>query len=301
MLCEISSHGNLFTTWAALAVIGFLLAGAMSAVLFRLSYWKPAFERWQRKTNPEYPDPLMVRREVLMFAKGVAIAVMPAALALWLVHTGWSKAYCGLGDYGWGYLVFSFFAVWIGSDFLEFLYHRFGHLQRRMWREHKGHHVYHNPTPFSVIADDWTDQFCRALPLLLFPLVMPINIDLLFLTFALFFYGYGAYLHWGHEWSWLTPHQAWINTSYHHYIHHARSTFAKPYHTGFFFKLWDDLFGSRWQPEVCECASCSIGRGERTREAFERVAKPDYSVLLDPSFWLSPPSPRRAEERPAVA
>jgi hypothetical protein len=28
---------------------------------------------------------------------------------------------------------------------------------------------------------------------------MPMNMDLLFFTFLLFFYGYGVYLHWGFE------------------------------------------------------------------------------------------------------
>lgn len=42
-------------------------------------------------------------------------------------------------------------------------------------------------------------QFVRSAPLLLLPVVMPMNMDLLFFTFAIFFYGYGVYLHWGFE------------------------------------------------------------------------------------------------------
>jgi lathosterol oxidase len=61
-----------------------------------------------------------------------------------------------------------------------------------------------------------------------------------------------------------------------------------PLHTGFFFKLWDKLAGSVYEagPDKCLCAKCCVARGERTREAFDRVEKPDYSVLLSPTFWL---------------
>ena len=50
------------------------------------------------------------------------------------------------------------------------------------------------------------------------------------------------------------------------------------------------LAGSLYQagPDECLCARCSTARGERTREAFDAVEKPDYSVLLKPSFWWRP-------------
>jgi len=38
-----------------------------------------------------------------------------------------------------------------------------------------------------VIADEWADQFARALPLLVLPIVMPMNMDLIFFEFAIFF------------------------------------------------------------------------------------------------------------------
>jgi hypothetical protein len=41
---------------------------------------------------------------------------------------------------------------------------------------------------------------------------MPINIDLLFAVFGLLFYGYGVYLHWGHESPLLSAHNPIFNT-----------------------------------------------------------------------------------------
>ena len=33
-----------------------------------------------------------------------------------------------------------------------------GHTDLRFWKHHKHHHVFHNPSPFSVIADEPVDQ-----------------------------------------------------------------------------------------------------------------------------------------------
>ncbi|MFO0548831.1 MAG: sterol desaturase family protein [Polyangiaceae bacterium] len=289
MLYELAKNGNFFLTWAVMTVLAFVMAMAMSAVVFYFYYAKPTYSRWQYKLNPTYPTPSLVRREVLQMLKGIVTASFCPALSLHLVDRGWSKAYGGLGGYGVGYLVFTFFVAWITSDFFEFFYHRLGHTTRWGWKEHKAHHVFANPSPFAVIADDLIDQLVRSAPLLLIPLVMPINMDLLFLTFAVFFYGYGAFLHWGHELSFLSAHNRWINGSFQHYLHHAKSTLLKPIHTGFFFKLWDQMFGSTYpdegNPEKCLCSACCRSRGERSEEAWAKVEHPDYSVLLSPSFW----------------
>jgi sterol desaturase/sphingolipid hydroxylase (fatty acid hydroxylase superfamily) len=70
-------------------------------------------------------------------------------------------------------------------------YHYCGHYFTFMWDVHKHHHVFYNPSPFAVIADEWMDQFIRATPLLFLPMITPVNMDLLFGTYAVFFYGYG--------------------------------------------------------------------------------------------------------------
>ena len=95
-------------------------------------------------------------------------------------------------------------------------YHVLGHSLSDFWAQHKHHHKFYNPTPFSVIADEWADQIARSSPLFLFPLVMPVNYDLLFFQFAVFFYGYGTYLHLGHEVRLLSCDNPVINTSFQH-------------------------------------------------------------------------------------
>lgn len=87
---------------------------------------------------------------------------------------------------------------------------------------------------------------------------------------------------------WLDAHNPIINTSFQHYLHHAISTCSKPYHTGFFFKCWDQMFGTTY-PKECFCAKCQVKQGKRTREAFAKVKFYDYSPLLQPSFWKQAP------------
>jgi len=211
---------------------------------------------------------------------------------MWLVGQGDASpvrhfAYCGTTEeYGVYYNILTFFIVWIGSDFWEFAYHYSGHRFACMWNWHRHHHVFFNPTPFAVIADEFGDQFMRASPLLLFPLIMPTNLDILILVFTLLFYGTGTYHHCGHEVPWPNAHTGFFNTAYHHYLHHSISVKQKPYHCGFMFQVWDQLAGSVYTG-TCFCVKCSQAKGLRTREQFAEVVVPDYSLLFRPSFWLT--------------
>merc|ERR1719336_1204956 len=123
-------------------------------------------------------------------------------------------------------------------------------------------------------------------------MVVPTNMDMLFVLFATFFYAYGVYIHSGYEMEWPNAHHPVINTSYQHYLHHAVGGSGIPAHSGFFFKCWDQLVGAdltrkNFEAGKCGCAICSRARGERSREAWMAIEKPDYSVLLKPNFWLS--------------
>jgi len=260
---------------------------ALSTPFFVYYYVYPTHNKWSKKSNPIYPTADKVRDEILQTIKGAWIGILPPALSLWLNNFGYGYGYCGVGEYGWTYLIISFFVIWICSDFYEFYYHRIGHTTNWGWVQHKHHHVFYNPTPFSVIADELVDQFTRALPLWIFPMIMPVNMDMLFITFAVFFYFYGVCIHCGHEFEWLSTHNYWINTPFQHYIHHAKSRYMVPYHTGFFIKTWDRLFGSLYD-QKCVCAECDRKAGNRTVEQFEKIKIPDYSCLLNWKFWVDP-------------
>ena len=172
------------------------------------------------------------------------------------------------------------------SDLVEYIYHYCGHRYDFWWSIHKHHHHFYNPSPFAVIADDWPDQFMRTLPMIMLPSLLPINMDLLFFCFASLFYGYGVYLHSGYESRSISAHNPIFNTSYHHYHHHAISTKNKPICTGFFFKIWDQLFGTEDDKEKCSCYVCRPAK-DRSFAVWEKTLKPDYGVLLNVSWWLN--------------
>jgi len=298
MLCEINAWGNLPAVWLAITALAAVGITGMSAVVFRLYYVNPSYEMWRYKSNPKYPTVMMVKEEIQQMFKGMFTATLCPALTLWMTTKGYSQAYCGVSEaHGASHLFLEFGVIWIGTDFFEFFYHWLGHRLSFMWAVHKHHHVFYNPSPFAVIADEYLDQFVRSTPLCLLPMIMPINIDLMFGVYVIFFYGYGVYLHWGYELEMLPADHPFINTSFQHYLHHAISVKNKPYHTGFFFKIWDQMFGSIYEGDVVISAMEARKQGLRTREAFDAIEKPDYSPLLSPSFWLK----GEVEDTPAMA
>ena len=324
MLCEVAALGNFWTTWVVLTLLGGVSITAMSGLIFARYYYAPTFSQWQRKLNPAFPTAVKVRLEILQMFKSLCAATLVPAATLYLAAHGRSRAYCGMGEGHFGlsapaYLFAQFFVFWVVSDFYEWGYHQMGHRFSFLWNVHRHHHVFYNPTPFSVISDEAYDQLVRTAPLILIPLAVPTNMDLLFAQFAIFFYAYGVYLHWGYESDFLSAHQPWVNGSYehceeeerghpimHHALvlttspppshththtlradyHHAYSGGSSPIYTGFFFKLWDQLVGTVAKGP-CKCSRCEVDRGARSLALWEKLERPDYSVLLSPTWWVT--------------
>jgi len=287
VLCELPSD-NFFLAWGVLFTLGVTSLFTLSGTVFYKYYVNPTYEMWEWKSNPKYPKPEKVRDEIRQMLKGALCGTICPALALTTLKTsGHSKAFCN-AERGWQYEIISFLVLWLFSDWYEWFYHYLGHRFAFMWEFHRAHHVFFNPTPFAVIADEYVDMMARSAPMLFIPLVVPIDMDLLFLTFAVFFYGYGTFIHWGYETPMLDAHNPIINTPYQHYCHHAVSGRKTTYHTGFFFKIWDQLAGTEWV-KACFCARCEQKNGKRTREQFDLIKKtiPDYSILLSPGFWFT--------------
>lgn len=283
MLCDIGSSYGFVGLWVALSVMGLTSMLLLSTALFIPYYIYPTFESWQYKSNPKYPSPALIRKEIIFMCKGLSVATICPAFTLVASQWGWSNGYCGdPHNIGWQGHLLQMVIIFAFTDFVEYGYHWIGHRYKVMWSIHKHHHQFYNPSPYSVIADEFVDQFFRTTPMVILPMAMPINMDLLFAIFAILFYGYGVYLHWGYESPMLSAHNPFFNTSYHHYSHHAVSVIGKPVYTGFFFKLWDQLFGTE-ATTPCQCVEC---RPKRTKEEWKATIKPDYSILLNVGWWL---------------
>lgn len=290
MICEAAEGQPFLVIWLALTFLGFMSQVILSGSAFLWFYANPTYEQWRYKSNPKYPTPVMVKEEIITMIKGLCSATIMPSISLYTLNS-WSlnKGFCGISEeYGTWYHVYLFAFIWIVSDFYEWGYHQLGHRYAFFWEHHRHHHKFYNPSPFAVIADEYTDQAARSVPLLAFPLVVPCNVELLFAIYGLFFYGYGTYLHFGYEVDAIDAHNPYILSSFQHYCHHAVSIKGKTYHTGFFFKCWDKWAGTEY-PGKCFCAKCEREAGSRTREAWDNIEKPDYSVLLQPSFWMSGP------------
>ena len=321
VLCELAAGHDLspVALWLVLTALGLLSILPASGAVFYAQYVRRSYAQWRWKTLPAYPSAADVRLEVLATLKGIAAATVPPTLSIYLSARGYSQGYCGVEPHGYGYLLASFMLAFVASDCYEWAYHRLGHTSALGWAIHKHHHKFHNPSPFAVIADEPPDQFVRALPLLVMPLLMPTNMDMvrmcvcvcmcvshashnaqhtspmhhtrththtrthfihtcmrtrthahtqLFATYAVIFYVYGVYLHCGHELEYPDAHHPILNTSFQHCIHHALSVRNVPYHTGFFFKIWDDMLGAVHPGCVapghsCRCAKCACLRGHQ--------------------------------------
>jgi len=291
MLCEISHQsGGLISTWLWMSALEAVFLFATSGPVFYYYYARSqvTYEKWKYKSNPKFPTPEKVRDEIVQMLKGMLCASICPAISVELAKHGYSQAFCGWGGYSFSYHLLTFAITWVISDFFEFAYHLLGHSDIKFWQHHRHHHVFYNPSPFSVIADEPVDQLFRASPLLVIPLLLPVNMDLLFIQYGLFFYTYGVYLHCGYEHSFISPHNGIINTSFQHYAHHARSSMNTPYHCGFFLKFWDKVFNTCYPDKKdCFCAECARKNGERSSAEYSKIHVPDYSSLLSPSFWLT--------------
>jgi len=275
---------TLLELWFTLSAASLVLLFVLSGVPFYFLYFRPTYNLWKYKINPAYPPPEKVKQEITVMLQGLLPSTFCPALSLYLVKKGWSQGYCGVEPNGYGWLFGTFLLLCFFCEFYEFFYHWCGHSFSVMWKTHKGHHAFFNPTPFAVVADNPIDQFFRAAPMLFFPLIVPANMDMVFTTFAILFYFNGLIQHSGHEIYFIDGHSQLFLTAYHHYLHHAKSTVYRPFYNGQFIQFWDHLFGSIYDGE-CVCSKCARQKGERSIEKWEKIPKPDYSVLLNPSYW----------------
>ena len=232
MLCEIGSRYGFVAIWMFTTIAGFVSMVVLSSLVFYPLYCKPTFESWIWKSNPKFPSPALVKKEIVQMTKGLVVATLIPAFVITMEGKSYNgfgfKGYCGYGDlkdghFDWANFAFQTFFIFSFAEVFEYSYHWLGHRFAFFWSVHKHHHSFYNPSPFAVIADEWLDQFVRTWPILIIPLLIRTNMDLLFAIFASLFYGYGVYLHCGYELPGLSAHNPIFNTSYHHYTHHAIS------------------------------------------------------------------------------
>jgi len=281
--------------WMAYATFVYVVLTGTSIAAFCYYYVYPTYDKWRFKSNPKYPSAAYVFGELFLGGiLGPPVVTFLASLHLHLISNGMLRHHCDTPT-TWSYRLFSAVTVVVITDFYEWGWHYLGHYVDALWTVHKHHHKYYNPTPFGTIADYPMDNFMRSTyPIVVYTVSyglfgMALDLDMLYFATGFVTMIWGMYLHCGHELPSIRYDHPVLNTSFQHYVHHAVSVKNKPYHTGFFVKLWDQLAGSVYDGSQVIPAVEDQLLGNRSRERWEKEVQPhlpDYSVLTSPR-WLA--------------
>jgi sterol desaturase/sphingolipid hydroxylase (fatty acid hydroxylase superfamily) len=271
MLMNLFDGLPFLTLWLVLAAIGvgwyLLVCGGLYLLLQRSGYSETA-QRWKTQLAPTRPD--QVRGELRDGVLSMSMVMGCVAIAFWCGQRGWNQLYASPSDMPLWYLPISIFFVFVVMEVFEWTFHWACHRNDLLWKIHKHHHRYANPTPLGVMADQPLDMFIKASPILWIPFLFPIWDVALIGTFATMNFLYGTYLHAGYDPPFMpSPHSRFLVSGWHHNEHHAGSL---DHNYGFFTGFMDILFGTRLTPadkaarkpsyRCPECRNASSEQGE---------------------------------------
>lgn len=155
----------------------------------------------------------------------------------------YTQIYFKVSDYGWPYLIFSFFLMVFLHDTYFYWTHRLMHDPKLFKSFHFVHHQSTNPSPWASFAFQPKEAVIEAGIFVLISFVMPSHIYAT-LFFLIFMTSYNVYGHLGWELYPKNFNKHWfgkyLNTSTNHNMHHQY--FKGNY--GLYFTFWDDLMGT---------------------------------------------------------
>ena len=158
-------------------------------------------------------------------------------------QAGCLKIYASADEYGWLWLVSSFFVMVVAQDAWFYWTHRLMH-HRRMFRwAHRTHHQSLAPTPWTAYSFAPAEALVQAIFLPLFLLVLPVHPTVAFLWVTHMVVRNVA----GHAGVELIPRAwlagwwgRWLTTTLHHEMHHAYANS----NYGLYFVWWDRWCGT---------------------------------------------------------
>ncbi|MDX1939495.1 MAG: sterol desaturase family protein [Saprospiraceae bacterium] len=226
--------------WALGALFVFLRYTTFAGFAFMIFYviWKPNFIKF--KIQSKFPKTARIWHEIRHSAYTALIFASLGIGVHFLKQAGFTKIYTDMNEYGWGYLIFSFFLLTFIHDTYFYWIHRLMHHNKLFPILHKVHHVSNNPTPFASLSFHPLEAIVEIGIVPLAILFIPFHplVLLLFATWSLFFNVMG---HLGYE---LFPKGfvyhpigRWFNTATHHNMHHARSNC----NYGLYYNFWDTI------------------------------------------------------------
>jgi len=172
----------------------------------------------------------------------VPFMAIPTVFLFVLEIQGYSRLYDDASEYGYPFLVLSFFSFLFFTDFAIYWIHRWLHSKLLYAPLHKLHHKWKVCTPFASHAFHPIDGFLQSLPYHIYPFVFPLHKGL-YLGLFLFVNIWTVSIH---DADFRVPNilKPIINGSAHHTDHHLYFTV----NYGEYFTIWDRLGGSFQDP-----------------------------------------------------
>ncbi|MGH6625356.1 MAG: sterol desaturase family protein [Burkholderiaceae bacterium] len=217
------------------------------------------------------------RREFAYSMLTVVIFSLVGTSVLIGYHLGWSKIYFEPNQYGWPWLLSSFFVFVVLHDTWFYWTHRAMHHPRIFRWMHRTHHESVAPTPWTAYSFSSAEALVQALYLPLALLVLPVHQAVIF-----------VWMIWmvlrnvmGHSGAELLPRAwlagwwgRWFTTTLHHEMHHAYGR----YNYGLYFVWWD-----RW------CATEHPEYLQRLAALTNRIAEEKADAVARPARIHFPP------------
>lgn len=217
----------------------YLLFASISFVLFYVILKKPL---WFRKIQKKMPKLSDYGRDIMWSM--ITITIFATVILLTMVkYKHLTNLYTDIDEYGYPYMIFSFFWMLFLHDTWFYWWHRAMHHPFLFKHIHLVHHKSTNPSPWTAYAFHPLEALIEVgiHPLIAFTLPIYTPALGLFFLFQIF---YNVYGHLGFE---LYPkgfHNhwfgKWINTSVAHNLHHKK--FDGNY--GLYLLFWDRMMGT---------------------------------------------------------
>jgi len=245
MLVEILNGKNIFYIFGMAALVSifwyYLICGILYLIL-------TLDDRWRiYRTQLRMPDRRTLWGEIYHGTVSCLAASLSITLNIWCYQHGWSRMTTRYDQLSFGeHLEYSFW-VWAITEVYQWWYHKMCHHWQILWRFHRFHHLYSNPTPFTVLCDHPVDMFFKSSPLFWIPLIIPVWDVTLYGWYGFVHLIYGAYLHSGYEIPWLPSKTSrWFVSSWHHNVHHSLNI---PKNFCFYTRILDVLFDTNYDYE----------------------------------------------------
>ena len=235
---------NDFLEMFAAAFIHDFLRYFLAAGLVYLIFWILGKKRWHHRIiQKKFPKLSKVWFEFRYSMSTVIIFSLNGVVIYQLILADLTTLYTDVSEYGWWYLIVSFWLMILIHDAYFYWSHRLMHHPKIFKHVHLVHHRSTNPTPWAAYSFHPFEAMIQAAVYYIFIFVFPVHgwVLLAFLTYMILRNVLG---HLGIEFlpNWFIKNK-WVNwhtTTTHHDLHHKR--FHGNY--GLYFTWWDNWFGT---------------------------------------------------------